>query len=148
MRLIIITTIIILLDQLTKQWALSLEGAPWWFFQDRIGFVLTRNANIAFSFPISGALAIALSVVVLFGVGWYCRRLPTGHWRDIIFGLIFGGALSNLLDRLIRGAVIDFVKISFWPSFNLADSAITIGFLLFLLFFEKMHSVKNLQTAT
>lgn len=140
-RLLFISLSIILLDQATKQWALSFDGAPWWFLQDQIGFVLTQNTNIAFSLPISGFLAVALSVIVLVGLAWYCRKLPTGVLRDVVFGLIFGGAMSNLLDRLIRGAVIDFVKISFWPSFNLADSAITIGFLLFLLFFEKLHSV-------
>ena len=71
-----------------------------------------------------------LALLVLLRVA--LRILPTGGWRErSAIGLVFGGAVGNLIDRARFGAVVDFVDVHFrgyhWPAFNVADSAITIG---------------------
>ena len=65
-------------------------------------------------------------------------RIWSKDEKDIslpLFALIIGGALSNILDRIIYGSVIDFINFSFWPAFNIADSAITIGVILLIIKF-------------
>jgi signal peptidase II len=75
--------------------------------------------------------AIALGVVILFYV-WYRQggATPSVH---IAFGMILGGAIGNIIDRVRYGYVIDFIDLRWWPVFNVADSAITIGVCLLLL---------------
>ena len=132
---------VVLADQLSKRWAVDrLVSGPvhviW-----RLDFVLSTNTGSAFSLfqGATGVLmvvAIAL-VAVLLVLVW---RAPT-LLRAAILGLILGGALGNLADRLFRdlhGGVVDFVDFHFFPSFNVADSCITIGcnLLLFSLLFD------------
>ena len=124
---------IVLADQLTKWWAVDrLVSGPvhvlW-----RLDFVLSNNTGSAFSLfqGASGAIVVVGSVLVavLLVLVW---RAPT-LGRAAILGLIIGGALGNLADRLFRdlhGGVVDFVDFHFFPSFNVADSCITIGCVL------------------
>jgi lipoprotein signal peptidase len=104
---------------------------------DLIGHVLrlteTRNAGAAFSVGTSATVlftVVALGVVVV--IAREARRLTSGGWA-ITLGLLLGGALGNLADRLLRspgplrGHVVDWIELPHWPVFNLADSAIVIG---------------------
>ncbi len=129
MHFIVIASAILLLDQVSKQWVLG-GHSP---------FTVSFNEGVAFSLPITGTLAIViatlLTVLLAFSCFRFFRPVPL---RDLIFGLIIGGALSNLLDRLIFGKVIDFIQIGNFPSFNLADSAITVGFFLLIIVLEKI----------
>jgi signal peptidase II len=121
---------VVALDQLTKTWALHhLRAGPrhviW-----TLRFNLTFNTGIAFS-QASGSTAVvtvvALAVVALLVV---IARRTAGAVTGVVLGLIIGGALGNLVDRLVRhhgGAVIDFIDLRWWPVFNVADAAITIG---------------------
>jgi signal peptidase II len=52
---------------------------------------------------------------------------PTRPWLWLACGLLVGGALGNLIDRIAHGSVTDFIKLPLWPAFNLADTAITFG---------------------
>ena len=127
---------VVLADQLTKWWAVDrLASGPvhvvW-----RLDFALSYNTGSAFSL-FQGAtgvivvVAVAL-VAVLLVLVW---RAPT-LGRAAILGLILGGALGNLSDRFFRdlhGAVVDFVDFHFFPSFNVADSCITIGCILLVI---------------
>jgi len=102
-----------------------------------INLTLSYNSGAAFSFlhDQSGwqrwffsALALAVSA----GVGaWLWRRERPLDWQSAGLALIMGGALGNLIDRLVHGYVIDFVDVYYgsyhWPAFNVADSAITVG---------------------
>lgn len=97
--------------------------------------VLTFNQGAAFSLgsgasPVIAAVAVALAVAVL----WFSGRLARGGGNVaaiVGFGLLSGGALSNLADRFFRhhhGGVVDFIQlVSWWPIFNVADAAITVG---------------------
>ena len=128
-----IVVVVVLVDQLTKWWAVDrLATGPvhviW-----RLDFALSTNTGSAFSL-FQGAtgviVVVAMALVaVLLVLVW---RAPT-FGRAAMFGLILGGALGNLTDRLFRdlhGGVVDFVDFHFFPSFNVADSCITIGCIL------------------
>ena len=126
------------MDQLTKAWAVhALEDGPIGI-AGGVRLYLTRNKAGAFGLggaavPFLALIALAL-VVVMVATGATTRHPVLAG----AMGLVLGGALGNLLDRLFRapgllqGAVIDFVDLRVWPVFNVADAAITCGSLLLL----------------
>jgi len=105
-------------------------------FTPFLAFVYVRNTGVAFSlFRQSGVLALLIPLVIAGVVVTFMRYLP----RDVLLlrismGLILGGALSNLFDRLRQGYVVDFIEAHagehVWPLFNVADSCIVIGVVL------------------
>jgi signal peptidase II len=125
---------IVIADQLTKHWALNrLSGGRTIDLVGSLRFNLAFNKGMAFSQatgagPVIGALGFVIVIVV---VSWM-RRSARGV-AAVAASLIVGGAIGNLVDRLFRGdawlhgAVVDFVDLRWFPVFNLADSAITIG---------------------
>jgi len=100
---------------------------------------VSRNSGAAFSFA-QGATVLftAVAVVVVVVIVRTARRLGSVAWATSL-GLLLGGALGNLLDRVFRapgpgrGAVVDWIDFRVWPVFNVADSAIVIGGLLAVL---------------
>jgi signal peptidase II len=87
-----------------------------------------QNSCAAFSLCGPGQLAflaIALAVVVALAVYEFQHLGPI--WVHAVLGLIMGGALGNAFDRLFYGSVTDFLAVHWWPTFNIADAAITIG---------------------
>ena len=118
------------LDQATKALAISrLEQGPLPLLGGMIQLKLTRNAGFAFGLATPSWVAIAVSVIVCVVVLLYVARGGAAHppTRGLVLGLIVGGAVGNLVDRLRTGAVIDFVDLRVWPVFNVADIAITVG---------------------
>ena len=75
-------------------------------------------------------LAIALVIVVALAVYEFQQLGPI--WVHAVLGLVMGGALGNAFDRLFFGSVTDFLALHWWPTFNLADSAVSIGVVLLL----------------
>lgn len=150
---IAVAAIVLIADQLTKcimvERVMRPEGVtetP--FFTDKLIEVLpffqlrmAWNAGISFSMFNSGeALTTALLIVVQLGITlallWWLRTLDR-PWLQMACGLVIGGALGNILDRLMFGAVADFLDF-YWgswhfPTFNVADSSISIGAGLWLL---------------
>jgi signal peptidase II len=128
---------IVALDLITKTWAVhELADGPVEIFGDSVSFRLARNTGGAFSVfqAFTPLLAIVAGVVAYFLV----RTLRRTHDTLLVvaLALVLGGAIGNLVDRLfrspgfLRGAVVDFVHVGDWPTFNVADSAITIGAVL------------------
>ena len=127
-------------DQLAKVWAVAtLSDGPIRLVGDSIQLRLTRNPGGAFSVltgftPLLAALALVMAVVIVRTTHRTADRITAYS-----LGLVLGGAVGNLVDRMVRdpgvlrGEVVDFVKIGFWPTFNLADSAITVGCILLLI---------------
>lgn len=128
---------VVLVDQLTKNWALnSFTWTPrhvaW-----KLQFVVAHNTGTAFSlFSGKGAgPAIALVAVVVVVIVIRTLRFVRGWPAVIGSALVVGGALGNLADRLFRshgagflqGGVVDWIDLQFWPVFNVADMAITTG---------------------
>ena len=68
-----------------------------------------------------------VSLVVAVTIISYYPRIPKEKIPQILFALFLGGVIGNLIDRFLRGYVIDFINFSFWPAFNIADSALTIS---------------------
>lgn len=90
--------------------------------------------NTGAAFGILKGRTWLLSAAALGIVGWfvfvYGRMLPESRILQCAVGLILGGAVGNLIDRLRMGYVVDFIAVGPWPRFNAADSAITVGLLL------------------
>lgn len=122
------------LDQLTKQWALSaLSDGPNHVIGP-LSFRLVFNSGSAFGINALSGLWLGLLAFAVVGLlFFYSRNLPS-RTMTILLGLVIGGALGNLADRIFRagdgfmsGRVVDFIDLSRWPVFNLADSGIVIG---------------------
>ena len=93
-----------------------------------VGITNVRNSGAAFGFAPAGAgFFLVASVVVAIGLVIYVVRSRSNLWNDAVLGLILGGTLGNGYDRIVHGTVTDFINFHFWPVFNVADSAISIG---------------------
>ena len=128
----VVAAVVVAADQATTTWALAdLHRAV--HRVGPLGLALQYNSGTAFSM-LSGAGAW-LSVVVIAvvaGIGWLAWRAGT-TLMAVAFGMVLGGALGNLVDRLVRahhGDVVDFITLSHWPTFNVADACITVGMVL------------------
>lgn len=98
-----------------------------------VGLTNLRNSGAAFGVaPAAAAFFLIASVVVAVGLVVYVARNPGTSWTDAVLGLILGGTLGNGYDRVVSGTVTDFVNFHFWPVFNVADSAISIGVVLLI----------------
>lgn len=131
---------VLLLDQVTKYWALQrlLPGISRPVLDSLFSLTLVMNPGLAFGM-LGGMPAGWRWVVALLSIGALgilamvgLRMLPAGGWlTPVALGMIFGGAVGNLIDRGRFGAVIDFLDFYWrgyhWPAFNVADSAITVG---------------------
>ena len=103
-----------------------------------VELVDTRNRGVAFGFFPGSHLGVTILIgVALVGLLVYFGLHSTRPLIWLPTGLILGGALGNILDRLREGSVTDFIKLPLgWPPFNLADTSITLGVLLLLLVIE------------
>ena len=96
-----------------------------------------RNNGVAFGFfSGGGALVLVLTLVALSVLIGYFAWRPTRPWLWLPTGMLVGGALGNLIDRIANGSVTDFIKLPLWPAFNLADMSITFGVIALLLVLE------------
>ena len=91
-----------------------------------------ENTGGAFGFFRGQTALLTVMALVVIGalVLYYRRVVDPSPWLVVSLGLLLGGALGNLVDRIRLGYVVDFVAVGPWPKFNVADSAITIGVLL------------------
>ena len=139
-----LSLLVLALDQATK-WIVdhsmhvyqTIELLP--FFQ----LTYLRNQGAAFSFLSDAGgwqrwFFVALSVTFSVGIACWLFRLPQGRrWEAAAWSLVLGGAVGNLIDRVIFGYVIDFLDVFYsqwhWPAFNVADSAITVGIAMLLI---------------
>jgi len=98
-----------------------------------VGITNVQNSGAAFGIAPAGTWLFALaSIVVSVGLVVFVIRTPSRPWTDAVLGLILGGTAGNGYDRILVGTVTDFVNVHFWPVFNVADSAISIGVVLLM----------------
>ena len=135
MRRIFATAWIIwLFDFVTKSWALqSLSAEPRKILGSILQFTLVFNSGAAFSLATGFTILFSLlALAVVIAVIYFAPKITSTGWQFTI-GLLLGGVLGNLTDRIFRepsflsGYVIDWIQIPHWPVFNLADSAICIA---------------------
>ena len=145
-RVFLLAGAVVVLDQITKAVALSrlALGVPVSLLDNLLALTLVMNPGLAFGllggvprswrWVVAAVSVIALIVLVRVAL----RVLPAGgRISTVAIGLVFGGAVGNLIDRARFGAVVDFVDVHWhawhWPAFNVADSAITVGVALLAL---------------
>ncbi len=137
-RAALVAAIVVILDQVTKSLVRSdVELGDHHKFLPGVTLVHDRNTGVAFSlFAGGGALVIVLTLVALAALLGYLARRPDRPLLWLPTGMLVGGALGNLIDRIAHGAVTDFIKLPHWPAFNVADMSITFGVLILLYVLE------------
>ncbi|MCE5393697.1 MAG: lipoprotein signal peptidase [Acidithiobacillus sp.] len=145
LRYLWLSAFVVLLDQGIKLWLSQIwrVGQGVVLIPGFLNLRLVHNTGAAFSF-LAGAggwqrwLLILIALVVTIALVAILRRLkPGSHWTAIALALILGGALGNVIDRIRLGYVVDFIGVHwgslYWPYFNIADSAISIGAVMLIL---------------
>lgn len=143
---LLLSVLVIIVDQASKVWALAALQPynPHPVIAGFLNWNLAFNRGAAFSFLSDGSgwqrgffivLALVISVIL---VVWL-RRTRRSDWRTgIPLALIIGGAIGNVIDRIRFGMVTDFIQVYYqhwaWPTFNLADSAISVGAVALIVF--------------
>ena len=130
---------VILLDQLTK-WFVASRMAPFEsvYVLPVFNIALLHNTGAAFSMLASASgwqrwLFVSLALVVAGFISAWLARMPASgsRWSAVGLALVAGGAVGNVIDRLVQGYVVDFLQFHwqgwYFPAFNAADSAITVG---------------------
>jgi signal peptidase II len=143
---LLVSTGVVVLDQVTKRLVASMIDLhdSHELVAGLASLTHVRNRGAAFGFlsnadlPYQAVLFSVLSVVALLAIAAYAFKLPVAHkWTQVALALIMGGAVGNLIDRMVHGFVIDFVDVYWrahhWPAFNVADSCISIGVVMLVL---------------
>jgi signal peptidase II len=144
--------VVIILDQITKQlfWH---HGRNYEVIDGFVRITLVKNAGAAFGLFQGGRFffitASIVAVVFIVYVGW---RLPqTERMRRLLLGMILGGAIGNLIDRIYAGEVIDFIDIGIgvhrWPVFNVADMGVSVGATILLIYLLRMPREEHVPVA-
>jgi signal peptidase II len=130
----LVAGVVVAADQLTKHLIKSslAEGDH----RDLIpGLQLVHATNNGVAFSVSAGGPTLVLVVIGIAVAGIVGYFATHHDRPLVWlptGMMVGGALGNLVDRIRLGAVTDFIKLPHWPAFNLADTSITLGVVVLL----------------
>jgi len=139
LRAAVVFAIVVGLDQLTK------HTLGTWIRPGQVRHVIPglklvyeRNTGVAFSFLAgTGALVYVVTGVALVGLVSFMLMRPGRRLLWLPTGMLVGGAVGNLIDRVARGSVIDFIKLPHWPAFNVADMAITFGVVILVFVIER-----------
>jgi len=133
-----VALLVIAADQFTK---IVIRSFPEGWRVVKLGFLrIVHISNTGAAFGLFQGYSFALTIVALIGILVilflalsFSSRLPfLSSWLGkLSLGLMLGGAVGNLIDRVHLGYVTDFIDLGFWPAFNVADSAITVGVIIF-----------------
>jgi signal peptidase II len=143
LRAAVVFAVVVGLDQLTK------HTLGTWIRPGQVRHVIPglklvyeRNTGVAFSFLAgTGALVYVVTGVALVALVSFMLMRPGRGLLWLPTGMLVGGAVGNLIDRVARGAVIDFIKLPHWPAFNVADMSITFGVIILVFVIERGSSV-------
>lgn len=136
----LVALLVVIADLASKAWAVDeLADGPIVLIEDWLNLKLVFNTGASFSFFAKGGAVIALLVIAIVVMIFIALR-ETGRRLDAIaLGMVLGGAIGNLIDRVFRGdgfldgAVVDFINVPFFATFNAADIAINVGVALLLI---------------
>lgn len=133
--LLSVAWLIWILDLATKAWAISqlANREPVKILGSFFQLTFVRNSGAAFSFASNATLFLSFfGITVVIGVIYFAPKITSKGW-SVVLGLVLGGVLGNLMDRIfrepsfLRGHVIDWMQLPHWPIFNIADSAIVVA---------------------
>lgn len=135
----VVAAMVIVADLATK-WSVtrwlgaSAGGREWWIVDGHLGLEYGRNSGAAFGlFAGNAELLAAASILVAVGCCWLILQEVDGLAAKALgAGLLLGGAIGNLVERVRQAYVTDFIAVGPWPRFNIADSAITVAALIFI----------------
>nr|WP_057341752.1 signal peptidase II [Mycobacterium tuberculosis] len=139
--LLSVAVVVLTLDIVTKVVAVHLlpPGQPVSIIGDTVTWTLVRNSGAAFSMATGYTWVLTLIATgVVVGIFWMGRRLVSPWWA-LGLGMILGGAMGNLVDRFfrapgpLRGHVVDFLSVGWWPVFNVADPSVVGGAILLVI---------------
>jgi signal peptidase II len=141
-RGLLIALLVVVLDQISKWWILLAVMNPPQFIEilPVFNLVLTWNRGVSFGLFHTDSAAspwiLSALALVIAGMLVYWLRRAEGKLMPFALGLIIGGAVGNVIDRMVHGAVVDFLDVHWgtyhWPAFNVADSGITVGAILLI----------------
>lgn len=134
-----VAAVVLGLDQLTKHTiAAGIAAGEERKFLPGVQLVHVRNTGVAFSlFSGGGTLVLMFTLAALAMMIGFLILRPDRAWLWLPTGMLVGGALGNLIDRIANGEVTDFIKLPLWPAFNVADMSITFGVLALLWVLER-----------
>jgi signal peptidase II len=137
-RALALAALVVIVDRITKHLVVSgIAVGDVHKFLPGVNLVHVRNSGVAFGFfSGGGALVLVLTLTALGALLVYFVMRPDRRGLWVPTGLLVGGALGNLIDRLVNGSVTDFIKLPLWPAFNVSDMAITFGVLALLYVLE------------
>lgn len=152
LKMLSVSLVVLFADQATKLFILKELGPT----SDRVMipvipgvFRLFYVQNTGAAFGIfqgnSPVLAVLAVLVVLFLLFYFRRWIAESSWLALAIGLQLGGAIGNILDRLQHGFVVDFIDFRYFPTFNVADSAITVGVIILAVILFKREQRRNAE---
>jgi signal peptidase II len=145
MRAALVLVVVIVVDQLSKQAVEhSIVPGEEQKLLPGIELVNTRNHGVAFGFLPGNHVGVTILIsLALLALLVYFALHATQPWMWLPTGMLIGGALGNILDRVRHGSVTDFVKFPLgWPPFNLADTSITLGILILFVLVDRSRHAK------
>lgn len=125
-----LTVLVVLIDQLAK-----------FFTEKNFPEIISQNTGIAFGLNVGNVWAIVISNIILIGIIAYAAKKELqikNTLTQFFLAMVLGGGIGNLIDRIFRGSVTDFISIWIYPSFNIADVCISVGILGIIIFFNKV----------
>ena len=142
----VLTIAVIICDQLTKY--VVRETIPLYETFIQVGiFSIVHGQNTGSAFGLFAGFTNFLIIASLIGLAlilyFFVKQASANLFVRIAVGLIVGGAVGNLIDRVKDGFVVDFISVGWWPAFNVADSAISIGMTVMLLFMIFGNKIDN-----
>jgi signal peptidase II len=146
-RAIGVIAVVLIVDRITKRAVNSgIRIGDVHKFLPGVNLVHVQNSGVAFGFfSGGGALVLVLTLVALGALVIYFVLRPTRPGLWLPTGLLVGGAIGNLIDRVTSGSVTDFIKFPLWPAFNVSDMAITFGVLALLYVLEGPSSRRRTE---
>lgn len=127
-------------DLATKSWAVDALTTPINIIGTVISLSVSFNEGVAFSIPIPNMVMLIITplLVALFAYMLISHGNIHSTLTKTVLSLMMAGGLGNLISRIEYGAVVDFIRVGWWPSFNLADSYLTIAAFLIIIFYGKI----------
>lgn len=131
LKITALTILVVLIDQIAK-----------FVVEKNFIEITSNNTGIAFGIDVGNMWTIVISNILLIGIIIYAAKKELQLKKPLtqfFLALILGGGIGNLIDRIFRGSVTDFISIWIYPSFNIADICISVGILGIIIFFNKVR---------